>query len=275
MGAPKQKWTSEEEDALRAGVDKHGAGKWRTIQKDPEFSHCLATRSNIDLKDKWRNMIVSANGQGIREKSRTPKTKALLAPQSSTQSSPIQAPAKFEKQPTAESIKPPQDAKIPSRYNAIIMEALTVLQEPNGCDIGAICKYIEQRMEIPSGFRRLLGSKLRRLVAQNKIEKGSRGYQLKDPSFAIKTPTPMQKEPANRLKPLQASGFTKPIDPVEEAATTAAYKIADAEAKAFLASEAVKEAEKISKMAEETDSLLMLAKEIFERCMRGEIVTMA
>lgn len=50
MGAPKQKWTSEEEEALRAGVDKHGAGKWRTIQKDPEFSHLLATRSNIDLK---------------------------------------------------------------------------------------------------------------------------------------------------------------------------------------------------------------------------------
>ena len=50
MGAPKQKWTAEEEEALRAGVDKHGAGKWRTIQKDPEFSRCLATRSNIDLK---------------------------------------------------------------------------------------------------------------------------------------------------------------------------------------------------------------------------------
>lgn len=274
MGAPKQKWTSEEEDALRAGVDKHGAGKWRTIQKDPEFSHCLSTRSNIDLKDKWRNMIVSANGQGIREKSRTPKPKAQLTTQSSSQSPPIQAPAKVEKQPTVESTKT-QDAKIPSRYNAIIMEALTVLQEPNGSEIGAICKYIEQRMEIPSGFRRLLGSKLRRLVAQNKIEKGSRGYQLKDPSFGIKTPTPKQKEPANRLKQPHASGFTKPIDPVEEAATTAAYKIADAEAKAFLASEAVKEAEKISKMAEETDSLLMLAKEIFERCIRGEIVTMA
>ncbi|KAL5986307.1 hypothetical protein ACLOJK_014640 [Asimina triloba] len=50
MGAPKQKWTSEEEEALVAGVNKHGAGKWRTIQKDPEFGHCLAARSNIDLK---------------------------------------------------------------------------------------------------------------------------------------------------------------------------------------------------------------------------------
>lgn len=50
MGAPKQKWTSEEEDALRRGVLKHGAGKWRTIQKDPEFSPVLSSRSNIDLK---------------------------------------------------------------------------------------------------------------------------------------------------------------------------------------------------------------------------------
>ena len=50
MGNPKQKWTPEEELALRAGIDKHGAGKWRTIQKDPEFSIVLATRSNVDLK---------------------------------------------------------------------------------------------------------------------------------------------------------------------------------------------------------------------------------
>jgi hypothetical protein len=50
MGAPKQKWTQEEEEALRRGVQKHGAGKWRTIQKDPEFSPVLSSRSNIDLK---------------------------------------------------------------------------------------------------------------------------------------------------------------------------------------------------------------------------------
>lgn len=61
MGAPKQKWTAEEEEALRAGVDKHGAGKWRTIQKDPEFSRCLATRSNIDLKVALRFLFSSSN----------------------------------------------------------------------------------------------------------------------------------------------------------------------------------------------------------------------
>ncbi|URE28548.1 single myb histone [Musa troglodytarum] len=172
MGAPKQKWTAEEEEALRAGVEKHGAGKWRTIQKDPEFSRCLATRSNIDLK---------------------------------------------------------------------------------------------QRHEVPQNFRRLLSSKLRRLVTQNKIEKVQKGYRLKESCFATKTPTPKEKELASRARAPQTSGPANSIDPMKEAAITAAYKIADSEAKSFLASEAVKEAEKISKMAEETDSLLLLAKEIFER----------
>lgn len=50
MGNPKQKWTSEEEEALRAGVAKHGTGKWKDIQRDPEFNPFLSTRSNIDLK---------------------------------------------------------------------------------------------------------------------------------------------------------------------------------------------------------------------------------
>lgn len=50
MGAPKQKWTAEEEAALKAGVLKHGAGKWRTILTDPEFSGILHLRSNVDLK---------------------------------------------------------------------------------------------------------------------------------------------------------------------------------------------------------------------------------
>ncbi|KAL6502454.1 Telomere repeat-binding factor 1 [Orobanche hederae] len=68
MGAPKQKWTSEEEASLKAGVIKHGPGKWRTILKDPQFSGILYLRSNVDLKDKWRNMSVLANGWGSHER---------------------------------------------------------------------------------------------------------------------------------------------------------------------------------------------------------------
>ncbi|RVW31324.1 Telomere repeat-binding factor 1 [Vitis vinifera] len=80
MGAPKQKWTPEEEAALKAGVVKHGAGKWRTILKDPEFSGVLFLRSNVDLKDKWRNMSVMANGWGSREKARLALRKVPSAP---------------------------------------------------------------------------------------------------------------------------------------------------------------------------------------------------
>lgn len=50
MGIQKQKWTKEEEAALKAGVQKHGPGKWKTILTDPDFSDALTNRSNIDLK---------------------------------------------------------------------------------------------------------------------------------------------------------------------------------------------------------------------------------
>ncbi len=50
MGNPKLKWTPEEEDALREGVNKHGVSKWQVILKDPQFRHILYSRSNIDLK---------------------------------------------------------------------------------------------------------------------------------------------------------------------------------------------------------------------------------
>ena len=46
----------EEERALRDGVQKYGAGKWRAIQLDPTFGLALNHRSNVDLNDKWRNL---------------------------------------------------------------------------------------------------------------------------------------------------------------------------------------------------------------------------
>jgi myb proto-oncogene protein len=57
MGAPKQRWTSEEEAALRAGVARHGVGNWRMILNDPELSSTLRYRSNVDLKVKTIHSI--------------------------------------------------------------------------------------------------------------------------------------------------------------------------------------------------------------------------
>lgn len=50
MGHQKMKWTSDEEEALRAGIDKYGIGRWKNILKDPDFGPSLTSRSNIDLK---------------------------------------------------------------------------------------------------------------------------------------------------------------------------------------------------------------------------------
>ncbi|XP_020554937.1 telomere repeat-binding factor 1 isoform X2 [Sesamum indicum] len=82
MGAPKQKWTAEEEGALKAGIHKYGIGKWSTILKDPEFSTVLRSRSNVDLKDKWRNLNCMANGLGSRHRARVAsKSNQLTAKQ--------------------------------------------------------------------------------------------------------------------------------------------------------------------------------------------------
>ena len=38
---------------------RYGPGKWRLIQRDPVLNKILHTRSNVDLKDKWRNLYPS------------------------------------------------------------------------------------------------------------------------------------------------------------------------------------------------------------------------
>ncbi|CAD7700838.1 unnamed protein product [Ostreobium quekettii] len=49
-------WTAGEEDALRAGVRRHGVGAWETIRQDEEYP-ALRKRSGVQLKDKWRNLV--------------------------------------------------------------------------------------------------------------------------------------------------------------------------------------------------------------------------
>ena len=65
MGVSKKRWTEDEERALREGVEKHGTGRWKHIKTDNDFSEILSLRSNVDLKDKWRNILVA---RGEREK---------------------------------------------------------------------------------------------------------------------------------------------------------------------------------------------------------------
>ncbi|GAU44579.1 hypothetical protein TSUD_139520 [Trifolium subterraneum] len=51
----KRRWTSLEEETLRAGVKMFGEGSWSAIRKF--YSNIFELRSAVDLKDKWRNLI--------------------------------------------------------------------------------------------------------------------------------------------------------------------------------------------------------------------------
>ena len=46
---------------LNAGVEQHGVGHWKKLQQEQDLGH----RSDVDLKDKWRNIVksVKANKQ--------------------------------------------------------------------------------------------------------------------------------------------------------------------------------------------------------------------
>ena len=51
-------WSDDELNALVAGIDKYGC-RWARILVSPNFAQPLRLRTNVDLKDKFRNLIKS------------------------------------------------------------------------------------------------------------------------------------------------------------------------------------------------------------------------
>ncbi|KAL6955708.1 hypothetical protein U1Q18_020663 [Sarracenia purpurea var. burkii] len=49
-----KKWSTLEEDTLRIGVQKYGKGNWKLILNS--YRDIFEERTQVDLKDKWRNM---------------------------------------------------------------------------------------------------------------------------------------------------------------------------------------------------------------------------
>ncbi|KAI3761654.1 hypothetical protein L1987_52075 [Smallanthus sonchifolius] len=78
MGKPKTRWTSEEETALFAGVNKYGTGKWKDILTDKQFAHCLIKRSNVDLKV-YIYLLHFANMENVEAASYADNVKVLMA----------------------------------------------------------------------------------------------------------------------------------------------------------------------------------------------------
>jgi len=81
------RWTDEENDALNDGVTKYGEGSWALIQHDPLLGRILHRRNNIQLKDRWRNIIAARQRADPSEapppkraKSESPKLQPMDAP---------------------------------------------------------------------------------------------------------------------------------------------------------------------------------------------------
>jgi hypothetical protein len=52
-------WTAEEKEALKEGLRRYGIGGWKDILLDVHLGSLLRSRTNVDLKDKYRTMIKS------------------------------------------------------------------------------------------------------------------------------------------------------------------------------------------------------------------------
>ncbi|XP_034209901.1 telomere repeat-binding factor 4 isoform X2 [Prunus dulcis] len=293
MGNQKQKWTAEEEEGLLAGVAKHGPGKWKNILKDPEFASVLIHRSNIDLKDKWRNLSVSTSGHGSKDRPRGTKVKNSVAAQHLVRNSaptasvrPNASPASAPPNSSPASVRPsasPASVCPNASPDAMMDDAVNSAPELKSAShtrkmVTVLIHILQQRHEVPvpPNFRRLLGPRLRRLVSQGKLEKVQNRYKLKkDATFGTKTPTLTRNQRDVRPRKLQNSGSMTFTETVQDAAETAAHKLADAEDKSFVAAVAMKEADRISKMTEDNESILQLIEEIYGQCSRGEVVALA
>ncbi|CAK8562526.1 unnamed protein product [Lathyrus sativus] len=152
MGAPKQKWTAEEEAALKAGVLKHGSGKWRTILTDPDFCAILRTRSNVDLKDKWRNINVTAIW-GSRQKAKLALKKNLPVPKLDNNqlalSKVVQREDILDIKPLTISSGAVQSSNSKEQLSRLgdshVLEAIVNMKDPKGSDKAAIASYIEEK----------------------------------------------------------------------------------------------------------------------------------
>ncbi|XP_039035227.1 telomere repeat-binding factor 1-like isoform X2 [Hibiscus syriacus] len=266
MGAPKQKWTPEEEAALKAGVIKHGAGKWRTILKDPEFSSVLYLRSNVDLKDKWRNMSVMANGWGSRDKARlaVKRTSSFNKQESAMELGVVPSDedivdAKLITAPNT-TLQIPSTKRSIVRLDNLIMEAITSLKEPGGSNKTNIAAYIEEQYWAPPDFKRLLSAKLKYLTACGRLIKVKRRYRIA-PALSFsdrrRNHSVLFSEARQRVSPRfdrdDVKILTKSQIDLElarmrnmkpqEAAAAAARAVAEAEAAIAEAEEAAREAE--------------------------------
>ncbi|CAH9105343.1 unnamed protein product [Cuscuta europaea] len=277
MGAPKLKWTSGEEAALKAGVAKYGMGKWSTILKDPDFALILRSRSNVDLKDKWRNLHVMTNGWGSRQRGKI-VGKITQSKNDDDDDEPMALTTVVENDVDILDAKPlatvnGSQTEICSKkpitsLDNLIMEAIAKLKEPRGSSRNAICMFIEESYQAPPNLERLLAANLKVLTEKRRLVKVKHFYRIAPSGMSMvdvkMEPSPLLLEGKQMThlapRPESSNGtrmLTKAQIDVElermrnmnahEAAIAAAQAVAEAEA-------AIAEAERAAMEAEEAEA---------------------
>ncbi|KAL1538495.1 single myb histone 6-like [Salvia divinorum] len=286
MGAPKQKWTPEEEAALKAGIQKYGTGKWSTILKDPEFSTDLRSRSNVDLKDKWRNLKFMAEGLGSRHRARVSvkSSQLIIKQEEDTTTSSMVVDKDMEVigvTSIAASNEVSQDAifkKNISRMGDVILEAITKLKEPRGSSRPAIMQYVEENYSAPSDLERTLAAHLKILTENRRLIKVKNQYRIapnlvsfsaaEEPKLLLENGAknnPFQEqlllERSSDVVPLSKAMIDAELEEMksvstEEAAAFAARAVAEAEVAMAIAAAATREAEETEAKAEAAQCLV-------------------
>ncbi|XP_008673422.1 single myb histone 5 isoform X2 [Zea mays] len=227
------------------------------ILNDPELSSTLRYRSNVDLKDKWRNMNVIVTSSSTRDRGRTSTRRTRAAPKNNDQ---LLAMSTITSEVDDEivDVKPivsmsvegwntSNSKKSHSRLDNIIMEAIKNLNEPTGSHRTTIANYIEEQYWPPSDFDHLLSAKLKYLATSGKLLKVNRKYRIA-PSLL----EDVQREPLKLGSDASRTLTRSQVDAelvrmatmtVEAAAAAAAHAVAEAEAIMAEAEAAAREAE--------------------------------
>ncbi|KAL7131667.1 hypothetical protein ABFS83_12G019400 [Erythranthe nasuta] len=287
MGAPKQRWTSEEESALKAGVQKHGVGKWSVILKDPEFNPVLRSRSNVDLKDKWRNLNCMVNGLGSRNRGNSANKNTQSAPKidegtaienvvvekesvALDAATPLAAINETIQDETIHDAKDGSSINHIPRLDELILEAITKLKEPRGSNCKSIASYIEDHHSAFPDLERDLAANLKILTANGQLVKVKRQYRIAPIPRSIASVVLKVKEPPltqfeskkdllewerKGIVPLTKAQIDAELEKMKsmsakEAVAAAAKALAEAEAAIALAEAAALEAEEAEAEAE-------------------------
>ncbi|KAK9052768.1 hypothetical protein SSX86_029398 [Deinandra increscens subsp. villosa] len=289
MAKPKQKWTSEEEKALSAGVEKYGLGKWKSILTDPQFASSLANRSNVDLKDKWRNLsgndYVPSSRRNVRTSWMQVMNNLLLTyPEPSTSRLLV-------------------ERRRPPPYKTMIYEALSSIDDPNGTHVNTMVQFLEPKYELPKNFRRLLSAKLRKLVLNGDLEKVDHRYKVKVTSSAAETsqqedvwtdnddnhteeqvgpqnlieaPLGLQNHNEGQVEPYNLSEEQVeplPTETLEDAASVSAYQVALAVYMEDQLKKTCADRDKLSDLLQESEAMVLIAEELYELCLKdGSVI---